>query len=161
MRCPKCGNYEDKVLDSRNIRDGNAIRRRRECLACGYRYTTFEEALKVELHIIKRDGRSEEFSRQKLISSISRACAKLPIRQSSIEDVASSIENELMAREQLEIPSSEVGELVMQALEKIDQVAFVRFASVYHRFTLAKQFADTVSNIGKKLGAKDDPSKPS
>lgn len=147
MRCPKCGHQDDKVLDSRAAHDGKAIRRRRECLACSYRFTTFEEILKDELSVIKRDGRREDFSRQKLLSGITRACLKRHITNEQIDKIVDSVIETLQRRDSTDIPSSEIGELVMLALLKLDQVAYVRFASVYQRFDDVEQFKHVIDEV--------------
>ena len=149
MRCPKCGNLDDKVLDSRAAHDGKAIRRRRECLACSYRFTTFEEILKDELSVIKRDGRREDFSRQKLLSGITRACLKRHVTNEQINKIVDSVVETLQRRDSTDIPSSEIGELVMRALLKLDQVAYVRFASVYQRFEDVEQFKHVIDEVVK------------
>ena len=149
MRCPKCGNLDDKVLDSRAAHDGKAIRRRRECLACSYRFTTFEEILKDELSVIKRDGRREDFSRQKLLSGITRACLKRHVTNEQIEKIVDSVVETLQRRDSTDISSSEIGELVMRALLKLDQVAYVRFASVYQRFEDVEQFKHVIDEVVK------------
>ncbi|MBQ6247386.1 MAG: transcriptional repressor NrdR [Kiritimatiellae bacterium] len=149
MRCPKCGNLDDKVLDSRAAHDGKAIRRRRECLACSYRFTTFEEILKDELSVIKRDGRREDFSRQKLLSGITRACLKRHVTNEQIDRIVDSVVETLQRRDSTDIPSSEIGELVMRALLKLDQVAYVRFASVYQRFEDVEQFKHVIDEVVK------------
>ena len=147
MRCPKCGNLDDKVLDSRAAHDGKAIRRRRECLACSYRFTTFEEILKDELSVIKRDGRREDFSRQKLLSGITRACLKRHVTNEQIDRIVDSVVETLQRRDSTDIPSSEIGELVMRALLKLDQFAYVRFASVYQRFEDVEQFKHVIEEV--------------
>ena len=149
MRCPKCGNLDDKVLDSRAAHDGKAIRRRRECLACSYRFTTFEEILKDELSVIKRDGRREDFSRQKLLSGITRACLKRHVTNEQIDRIVDSVVETLQRRDSTDIPSSEIGEMVMRALLKLDQVAYVRFASVYQRFEDVEQFKHVIDEVVK------------
>ncbi len=149
MRCPKCGNLDDKVLDSRAAHDGKAIRRRRECLACSYRFTTFEEILKDELSVIKRDGRREDFSRQKLLSGITRACLKRHVTNEQINKIVDSVVETLQRRDSTDISSSEIGELVMRALLKLDQVAYVRFASVYQRFEDVAQFKHVIDEVVK------------
>ena len=149
MRCPKCGHLDDKVLDSRAAHDGKAIRRRRECLACSYRFTTFEEILKDELSVIKRDGRREDFSRQKLLSGITRACLKRHVTNEQIDRIVDSVIEALQRRDSTDIPSSEIGELVMRALLKLDQVAYVRFASVYQRFEDVEQFKHVIDEVVK------------
>lgn len=140
MRCPKCGHLDDKVLESRSARDGKAIRRRRECLQCGYRFTTFEEVLRDELHVIKRDGRREEFSRQKLATGILRACQKRPVTSEQINSMVDDIVEELGRLDSQDIQSLSLGEMVMRHLQKLDKVAYVRFASVYRRFEDASEF---------------------
>ena len=149
MRCPKCGNLDDKVLDSRAAHDGKAIRRSRECLACSYLFTTFEEILKDELSVIKRDGRREDFSRQKLLSGITRACLKRHVTNEQINKIVDSVVETLQRRDSTDIPSSEIGELVMRALLKLDQVAYVRFASVYQRFEDVAQFKHVIDEVVK------------
>ncbi len=150
MRCPKCGHLDDKVLDSRAAHDGKAIRRRRECLACSYRFTTFEEILKDELSVIKRDGRREDFSRQKLLSGITRACLKRHVTNEQIDRIVDSVVETLQRRDTTDIPSAEIGELVMRALLKLDQVAYVRFASVYQRFEDVEQFKHVIDEVVRK-----------
>ncbi len=149
MRCPKCGHLDDKVLDSRAAHEGKAIRRRRECLACSYRFTTFEEILKDELSVIKRDGRREDFSRQKLLSGITRACLKRHVTNEQIDKIVDSVVETLQRRDRTDIPSAEIGELVMRALLKLDQVAYVRFASVYQRFDDVEQFKHVIDEVVK------------
>ena len=147
MRCPKCGHLDDKVLDSRSARDGLAIRRRRACLACGQRFTTFEEIVKDALRVVKRDGRHEEFSRLKLMSGIMRACEKRPISAQQIEAIVDSIIGELESEYEREVSSVVIGKKVMDRLEKLDEVAFVRFASVYRRFRDVNQFLSEVEGL--------------
>ncbi|NLF21890.1 MAG: transcriptional repressor NrdR [Lentisphaerae bacterium] len=150
MRCPKCGHQDDKVLDSRAAREGVAIRRRRACLACGNRFTTFEEIVKDALRVIKRDGRHEEFSRLKLMSGILRACEKRPVSPVAIEALVDEIVEEIEQAEESEISSQAIGEKVMQRLEKLDDVAYVRFASVYRRFADVNQFINAISEVVRK-----------
>jgi transcriptional repressor NrdR len=152
MRCPKCGQQDDKVLDSRSARDGLAIRRRRACLACGQRFTTFEEIVKDALRVVKRDGRHEEFSRLKLMSGIMRACEKRPVSPAAIDAMVDEIVDEIEQRDASEISSQEIGERVMQRLEQVDDVAFVRFASVYRRFADVNQFINAISEVVRKPG---------
>jgi transcriptional repressor NrdR len=140
MRCPKCGSLDDKVIDSRSVRNNDAIRRRRACLACAYRFTTYEEVIKVKLRVVKRDGRHEDLDRRKLMAGIERACEKRPVSSKQIEDMVDSIVTELESEYEREVPSAEVGNKVMERLEKLDDVAYVRFASVYRRFRDANQF---------------------
>jgi transcriptional repressor NrdR len=150
MRCPKCGCQDDKVIDSRASREGATIRRRRECLKCSYRFTTYEEIERAGLFVVKRDGRREEFSKEKLLSGIKKACQKRPISPKAIEDLVERIENEVTDRYEREVPGEVIGKLVMDSLRQLDQVAYVRFASVYRRFQEATDFVQEV----KKLEAK-------
>lgn len=150
MRCPKCGHLNDKVSDSRLAREGNVIRRRRVCLQCEHRFTTYEEIIKTQLQVIKRDGRHEELDRSKLINGITRACQKRPISAEQIEALADSILRELDNEHDREVPSSAIGEKVMERLEKLDDVAYIRFASVYRQFKDVNQFLTEVKGlIGK------------
>ncbi len=150
MRCPKCGHLHDKVIDSRTAREGDVIRRRRVCLQCEHRFTTYEEIIKARLRVIKHDGRNEEINRQKLINGIMRACHKRPIGIEQIENMADSILNELDNEYDREAPSSAIGEKVMERLEKLDEVAYIRFASVYRQFKDVNQFLTEVRGIIKK-----------
>src|SRR3954463_13558745 len=134
MRCPKCGRQDDKVIDSRASREGATIRRRRECLGCGYRFTTYEEVERGGLVVLKRDGRREEFSKEKLLSGLKKACQKRPISPKVIEDLVERIVNHISAKFEREVPGDVIGKLVMEALRELDDVAYVRFASVYRRF---------------------------
>jgi transcriptional repressor NrdR len=147
MRCPKCGCQDDKVIDSRASREGATIRRRRQCIACGYRYTTYEEIERGGLMLIKRDGRREEFSKEKLFSGIKKACQKRPISPKVMEDLVERIVNEMTDNYEREVPAEVVGKLVMDGLRQIDQVAYVRFASVYRRFQEATDFVDEVKKL--------------
>ncbi|MEI8138874.1 MAG: transcriptional regulator NrdR [bacterium] len=147
MRCPRCGHSEDKVIDSRASRNGDVIRRRRVCVSCAHRFTTREEVVKVALHIIKRDGRHEELSREKLINGIARACEKRPVSMADIETIVDNIITELGNDFEREVTSDIIGEKVMERLEKIDEVAYVRFASVYRRFKDVNQFINAIQGM--------------
>ncbi len=147
MRCPKCGFQEDKVADTRTVRNGEIIRRRRICLSCTHRFTTYEEVVKAHLRIIKRDGRHEELDRKKLLSGVLRACEKRPISATQVDVLVSNIINELEAEFEREVPSTAIGKKVMESLEKIDEVAYIRFASVYRRFKDANQFLSEVEGL--------------
>ncbi len=150
MRCPKCAHQEDKVIDSRAARSGAVIRRRRMCLRCGYRFTTYEEAVKANMRVIKRDDRHEELSRTKLISGLERACQKRPISAEQIEGIADGIIEEVENEYEREVPAAVIGKKVMDRLEKLDEVAFVRFASVYRRFRDVNQFLSAIEGmVGK------------
>ena len=150
MRCPKCGCQDDKVIDSRASREGATIRRRRECIACGYRFTTYEEVERAGLLVLKRDGRREEFSKEKLLSGLKKACQKRPISPKVIEDLVERIFNDITDKYEREVPAEVIGKLVMNGLRTTDDVAYVRFASVYRRFQEATDFVHEV----KKLEAK-------
>jgi len=150
MRCPKCGCQNDKVIDSRASREGATIRRRRECLGCGHRFTTYEEVERGGLVVLKHDGRREEFSKEKLLSGIRKACQKRPVSPKVIEDLVERIVNEVTDRYEREVPSDFIGKLVMDSLRQIDEVAYVRFASVYRRFQEATDFVQEVKKLGGK-----------
>jgi transcriptional repressor NrdR len=150
MRCPKCSCQDDKVIDSRASREGATIRRRRECIGCGFRFTTYEEIERAGLLVLKRDDRREEFSREKLLSGIRKACQKRPVSPKLIEDLVERIVNEVSDKYEAEVPAEVIGKLVMDNLRQIDEVAYVRFASVYRRFQEATDFVQEV----KKLEAK-------
>lgn len=147
MRCPKCTHLDDKVIDSRTVRNGDVIRRRRICLKCGHRFTTYEEVIKATLRVIKRDGRHEDFDRHKLLSGILRACEKRPISTQQIESIVDSIISELESEFEREASSTAIGKKVMDRLEKLDEVAYVRFASVYRRFRDVSQFLSEVEGL--------------
>ncbi|MEY4925418.1 MAG: Transcriptional repressor NrdR [Verrucomicrobiota bacterium] len=147
MRCPKCTSIADKVIDSRIARDGNNTRRRRECLECGNRYTTSETLVRDSMVVVKRDGRQEPFDRDKLFRAVRAACHKRPIDNEQmtmlIEDVLDAVE----ALYDNQVPTSAIGEHVMQRLRKTDQVAYVRFASVYKEFRDVSEFVDEISSL--------------
>ena len=147
MRCPKCGRLDDKVIDSRASREGSVIRRRRECLGCSHRFTTYEEIEHEGLMIVKRDGRREQFSKEKLLSGVRKACQKRPVSPKIIEDLVEKIVDEITDKYEREVPSMAVGERVMEELREIDEVAYVRFASVYRRFQEATDFVQAVKKL--------------
>ncbi len=147
MRCPRCSFLEDKVLDSRSVRSGDATRRRRICMRCGHRFTTYEEVLRPKLRIIKRDGRREELDRNKLISGVERACEKRPVSPVQIENLIDAIIEELESEHEREVDGLLVGKKVMEHLERIDEVAYVRFASVYRRFKTVDQFLNEIEGM--------------
>lgn len=150
MRCPKCGGQEDRVVDSRASREGATIRRRRECVHCNHRFTTYEEIERDHLMVLKRDGRREEFSKDKLLSGLRKACQKRPISPKVVEDLVDKIVDVVSNKFEREVPAEFVGKIVMDSLREIDDVAYVRFASVYRRFQEATDFVQEV----KKLEAK-------
>jgi transcriptional repressor NrdR len=150
MRCPKCGCQDDKVIDSRASREGATIRRRRECIACSYRFTTYEEIERAGLSVVKRDNRREEFSKDKLLSGLRKACQKRPVSPRAIEDLVERIVNHISDRYEREVPAEVIGKLVMDGLREIDEVAYVRFASVYRRFQEATDFVHEVQKLESK-----------
>jgi transcriptional repressor NrdR len=150
MRCPKCGCQDDKVIDSRASREGATIRRRRQCNGCEHRFTTYEEIERQDLMVIKRDGRREQFSRDKLLSGLKKAFQKRPVSPQVIEDLLEKIVNEITDIYDREVPGSEIGERVMAGLRSIDEVAYVRFASVYRRFQEATDFVHEVKKLEGK-----------
>jgi len=152
MKCPYCGHEEDKVVDSRSSKEGQAVRRRRECLKCEKRYTTYEYIETVPLTIIKNDQRREPFDRQKLMQGLVSACKKRPISMKKLESIVDKIENLLEKLGKTEIPSSEIGKMVMTELYNLDEVAYVRFASVYRKF---KDVSDFISEV-KEFESKND-----
>jgi transcriptional repressor NrdR len=147
MRCPKCGRQDDKVIDSRASREGASVRRRRQCLGCGHRFTTYEKVEHEELMVVKRDGRREEFSREKLLAGLKKAFQKRPISPQVIEDLLEQIVNDVTDKYDREVPGSDIGERVMAGLREIDEVAYVRFASVYRRFQEATDFVHEVKKL--------------
>ncbi len=147
MKCPACRHPETKVVDSRVTKDGTAIRRRRECLACGYRFTTYERVEMLLPMVIKRDGRREPFSREKVIEGIRKACQKRPISMDQIENFVNELERDLMETGEREIPSTEIGERVMAKLHEWDDVAYVRFASVYRQFQDVNEFIEQIQKL--------------
>ncbi|MFQ6102780.1 MAG: transcriptional regulator NrdR [Candidatus Glassbacteria bacterium] len=147
MKCPYCGHEEDKVVDSRSSREGKAVRRRRECLKCKKRYTTYEYIEQVPLMVVKRDGKREPFDRQKLLIGIVTACKKRPITTEMIEGIVDEIERDLESLELKEIESIELGKKVMEKLQAIDHVAYVRFASVYRKFKDTTEFLREIEEL--------------
>ena len=150
MRCPKCTSIEDKVIDSRISKEGSTIRRRRECLECGHRYSTTEGLVRDGLVVIKRDGRREEFSREKLVHAVRAACHKRPVDAEQITMLIEDVIDMLDAQFENEIPSRAIGDAVMQRLRTVDQVAYVRFASVYKEFRDVAEFMQEISTLAKK-----------
>jgi len=153
MRCPSCGEDDDKVLESRPARGSAAIRRRRTCLRCGHRFTTYEEVLRDSLMVAKRDGRLEEFSRAKLENGIQRSCLKRPISMQRIGYVVDRIIEDLETRFEMEIPAQAIGDAVMAELLKLDEVAYVRYASIYRHFENLEQFVSEVRALREQQSA--------
>ncbi|WP_447978960.1 transcriptional regulator NrdR [Candidatus Nitrospira bockiana] len=150
MKCPFCDDLEDKVVDSRMAKEGQVIRRRRECLSCKRRYTTYERVEEILPMVVKKDGRREPFDRQKVLAGIKKACEKRPISVSTMEAVTDRIEKRIQEMGETEIPSSAVGEEVMKELHNLDQVAYVRFASVYREFKDIDQFMEELKSLAKE-----------
>jgi transcriptional repressor NrdR len=149
MRCPKCGSPDDKVIDSRSSSDGAQIRRRRECLKCGTRFTTYEEIHRENLRIQKRNGQYEVFDRAKLLAGLRKACEKRPISSEQIEALADSAVSELEGEFGRDLPSQKLGEAVMRRLRQLDPVAYVRFASVYRQFDDVDQFIEEIKRLAQ------------
>ncbi len=147
MRCPNCGSLEDRVVDSRSSREGREIRRRRECMGCGKRFTTYEYVEDSSFTVIKSDGRREAFNRQKLLNGIRLACTKRPVSIARIEAMVDDIESEVVGLQEREVDAKQIGELVMDKLRKLDEVAYVRFASVYRAFKDKKEFVEELSKL--------------
>ena len=150
MRCPKCGSRDDKVIDSRQSREGLSIRRRRECLKCAYRYTTYEEIERTDLRVIKRDRSHEPFDRRKLVNSLAKACEKRSISLVLLEQAVDDIIHEIETGGR-EVTSAQIGTHVMAKLRDIDEVAYLRFASVHRRFEQADEFIDAIQALGRRV----------
>ena len=147
MKCPSCGHPESKVLDSRPANEGVSIRRRRECLECQKRFTTFETIESVTFMVVKKDKTRESFDRMKLLNGIARSCEKRPVTRQQMENAVSDIEQALQATMRNEISSTEIGEMVMDKLKELDEVAYVRFASVYRQFKDITTFRDELNKL--------------
>ena len=147
MKCPFCGHNEDKVIDSRSSEEGRSIRRRRECLNCKRRFTTYENIEEVNMMVIKKDGRREPFDRKKILAGIKKACEKRPISTQQLEELADKIEYTLQSKFEKEVEATQIGELVMELLYNLDEVAYVRFASVYRQFKDINQFMKELKGI--------------
>lgn len=150
MKCPYCGYKEDKVIDSRSSSDDTIIRRRRQCLKCGKRFTTYEKVEHIPLMVIKKDGRREEFDREKILNGIRKACEKRPVSIEKMEEIVNKVETEIEKRNVREIPTRVIGQLVMKSLHKLDQVAYVRFASVYKEFKDIEEFKQALDKLLSK-----------
>ena len=152
MKCPFCGHLGDKVVDSRESKEGEVIRRRRECLDCGRRFTSYERIDEIPYMVIKKDGTRERFERQKLVSGLLKACEKRPVSTAAIERVADKVESALQERPEKEMSTDEVGRMVMDDLRRLDKVAYVRFASVYRQF---RDIGEFMSELKDLLNAKE------
>lgn len=155
MKCPYCSHKEDKVVDSRSTQEESTIRRRRECLNCGKRFTTYEYVEEVSLMVIKKDSRREHFDRKKILSGIMKACEKRPVSLEKMEEIASWVERAIQKKSDREVLSSRIGELVMERLKALDDVAYVRFASVYRQFKDVGQFMGELKSILNKEKGKN------
>lgn len=147
MRCPICEHDNDKVVDSRSAQDGHIIRRRRKCLECGHKFTTYEAIERSPLYVIKKDHRREPFQREKLLGGILTACKKRPVSMESIERLVHKIEMDIHSGFQTEVPSWKIGELIIHALRQLDDVAYVRFASVYRQFKDVEEFLEELQKL--------------
>lgn len=152
MKCPYCGNLGDKVVDSRESKEGDVIRRRRQCLNCAKRFTSRERIEDIEYRVVKKDGNREAFQRQKLIAGLLTACEKRPVSVQQLEVIADRIEAELQERHEREMTTDEIGSRLMQELKQLDQIAYVRFASVYRQFRDVGQFTREVDELQKSKG---------
>jgi transcriptional repressor NrdR len=147
MRCPFCGHGEDRVVDSREVREGREVRRRRECLSCQRRFTTYERVEELPALVVKRDGRREPFDREKLLAGLLKACEKRPVPRRELERIVDEVEGELAGREDREMSAEAIGATVIERLRELDQVAYVRFASVYRRFEDVEQFLQELESL--------------
>jgi len=150
MKCPYCGNFEDKVVDSRLNPDGDAIRRRRECLKCERRYTTYEHIEQTPLMVVKKGGNRQPFDRERLTAGVRKACEKRPVPIEKIQQLVDTVERAILKKYEKEVPSNQIGELVMKKLYSLDDVAYVRFASVYRQFKDVEQFSKELQGMLSK-----------
>ncbi len=157
MRCPACGHEEDKVIDSRSTKEGTVTRRRRECTECAHRFTTYEYIEPGQLVVVKKDGRRQEFERRRILEGVLKACEKRPIPRERIENVTDAIVSELQSEFRSEIPSSEIGERVMKHLRRLDEVAYVRFASVYRHFEDITEFMTELRTLVREAKGARNP----
>jgi transcriptional repressor NrdR len=147
VKCPFCGQIEEKVVDSREAKDGVVIRRRRECLRCGRRFTTYERIEQIQFMVVKKDDRREPFDRNKILSGLLKATQKRPVSVAELEKIADEVEARLMEKQEREISSTEIGGMIMQRLYELDEVAYVRFASVYRQFKDVHEFVEEVKGL--------------
>jgi transcriptional repressor NrdR len=147
VNCPFCGHLQDKVVDSRESKEGDAIRRRRQCLACDRRFTTYERIDEVPYMVVKKDGRREKFDRQKVLSGLLKACEKRPISMGRLSELVNQVEAKVTDSADREIPTTEIGEFLMASLRELDKIAYVRFASVYRDFQDEEAFFDELKNL--------------
>lgn len=147
MKCPRCAFEEDKVVDSRTTKEGEAIRRRRECLQCSFRFTTYEYIERAPMMVVKKDGRREQYSREKLLTGLLKACEKRPVSREQLEKIVEEIESAIFGKFKNEVKSTELGNLVIERLQGLDEIAYVRFASVYRQFKDINQFMSEVRGL--------------
>ncbi|MCM8780549.1 MAG: transcriptional regulator NrdR [Candidatus Omnitrophica bacterium] len=150
MKCPYCGYREDKVVDSRATQEGSSIRRRRECMQCGKRFTTYEYIEELAIMVIKKDGRRQPFDRKKVLAGIVKACEKRPISMDKMTEIVTQVERQIHKKYEREVPAAKIGEMVMEKLKALDDVAYVRFASVYRQFKDLGQFMEELKGILEK-----------
>ncbi|MDR2952414.1 MAG: transcriptional regulator NrdR [Treponema sp.] len=152
MRCPHCGTVEDKVIESRSLANGDAVRRRRECVSCGYRFTSYEKIDEKQVMVVKKDGRREPFDREKLERGLARALEKRPVSQMQIENIINEVEDEaaILSKGSREISSSAIGDQALRRLGDLDKVAYIRFASVYRHFENLDEFISEINKVGDK-----------
>lgn len=153
MRCPYCGSTEDKVIESRTMAKGESIRRRRECISCGYRFTSYERIEEKPFMVVKRDGRRQPFDAKKLEKGIERALEKRPIASTTLENIVNDVEDQaiMMGKSTREISTTDLGELVLKRLYDVDKVAYIRFASVYKHFENLDEFINEVNSLGEEI----------
>lgn len=149
MKCPFCGNFEDKVIDSRQAGQGDSIRRRRECLKCQRRFTTYEQVERSSLMVVKKDGRREPFDRNKILNGLHKACEKRPVSMEKLDELVDDVERTLSRNYDREVPAKEIGDLLMRRLQQLDEVAYVRFASVYRQFRDIGEFMQELKGLLK------------
>lgn len=147
MRCPACGHEDDKVIDSRSVRDGQAVRRRRECERCRHRYTTYEFIEQAAVLVVKKDGRREPYTRDRVLAGLIKACEKRPVSREQLEQLVDEVERIVFADSRTEVSSQDIGEAVMNRLQTLDEVAYVRFASVYRSFRDLNQFMEELRSL--------------
>lgn len=147
MRCPSCGHEDDKVIDSRSVRDGQAVRRRRECERCRHRYTTYEFIEQAAVLVVKKDGRREPYSRDRVLAGLIKACEKRPVSREQLEQLVDDVERIVFSDSRTEVSSQDIGEAVMSRLQTVDEVAYVRFASVYRSFRDLNQFMEELRSL--------------
>jgi len=153
MTCPFCGHVHDKVVDSRESKEGDLIRRRRQCLGCDRRFTTYERIDEVPYMVVKKDGRREEFDRQKVLSGLLNACEKRPISMGRLSELVNRVESRVIDSPDREIPTTEIGEILMEGLREMDKIAYVRFASVYRDFQDEQAFFNELKNLMRHKGS--------